>query len=199
MVTLIPLSNYTAQPWDLVATRYFYGNNTSVRWRTEITWANLGNSFLHFPPTKTPDHRSLVSPPSFIPLPSLALPLLFPFIPIHSFPSSFLSFLCLPSLALPLLFPSFLFALRSSFLSFLGLPFLFFRSSFLHTFSLLFPLLPFPSFTLSSFSSASHSYIPLRSLFLFYYPFLLSLPSLALSLLSFPSLCYLSAIFLSYL
>ncbi len=46
MVTLIPLSNYTAQPWDLVATRYFYGNNTSVRWRTEITWANLGNSFL---------------------------------------------------------------------------------------------------------------------------------------------------------
>jgi hypothetical protein len=37
-LTLIPLSNYTVRPWDLVATRYFSGSSTIIRWRTEITW-----------------------------------------------------------------------------------------------------------------------------------------------------------------
>jgi hypothetical protein len=39
-LTLIPLSNYTVRPWDLVATRYFSGSSTIIRWRTEITWVD---------------------------------------------------------------------------------------------------------------------------------------------------------------
>jgi hypothetical protein len=45
-LTLIPLSNYTVRPWDLVATRYFSGSSTIIRWRTEITWVNFSCS--HF-------------------------------------------------------------------------------------------------------------------------------------------------------
>ncbi len=100
MVTLIPLSNYTAQPWDLVATRYFYGYNTFVRWRTEITWANLCIVQLIPPPSLPPKSLTIASPPppflhpsslpctpaplSFIPLRSLSL--FFPFLPSPSLP-----------------------------------------------------------------------------------------------------------------
>ncbi len=42
-LTLIPLSNYTVRPWDLVATRYFSGTTTIIRWRTEITWVAKRN------------------------------------------------------------------------------------------------------------------------------------------------------------
>jgi hypothetical protein len=69
MMTLIPLSNYTAQPWDLVATRYFYGNNTSVRWRTEITWANLGIAIVQFIPPPSLPPKSLTIAPSPPPFP----------------------------------------------------------------------------------------------------------------------------------